>query len=127
MADNLLKQAISSLASSLQAAGGVEVVYIWGEFPITLKATKGETEFEVITSSGLATHYRSTDWIIKASDLVVGGEEVEPQRGDIIEDGDDIYEVMPTNDLQPYRRADTYGILLRVHSLLKRIDNEQSY
>lgn len=107
--------------SSLQVAGGESVEYMYGDYPIPLTAVKGETEFRVETHSGAYEHIRSHDWIVQASDLAVGGEKVEPRKGDTIEWDNRVYEVMPVGSQDIFEYLDPYRKILRIHSKLRLI------
>lgn len=124
---NFLQMAAGSLFSSLQAAGGISVTYFFGDYELSLIAVKADTEFQVESTGGYKDTFRIVDWIVKGSDLAIGGEEVEPNPGDIIQDGRYLYEVMPAGNLKHWEYVDPYRTMIRLHTSLREVNDESSY
>lgn len=121
---SFLSDAVSGLMSSLQAAGGESVTYQYGDYPIVLNAVKGETDFQVETHSGAYEHVRSHDWIVKAAELSLNGQTLEPRKGDTIEWDNRVYEVMPVGNREIFEYLDPYRKIMRIHSKLRLIYGE---
>lgn len=57
--------------------------------------------------------------MIRAADLVINGNLVEPEDGDEIIEGDRLYEVMsPTVGEPPWRKSGHEGLTIRIHTKL---------
>ena len=114
---DLLKQGAAWLAGQLAAHAAQSVTYGRGEDSCVLAATFGRTEFQVADDyDGLRTEHSDRDFLVRACDLMLGGDLALPQRGDWIrcEDGS-VYEVMAPGGEQPYR-LDPHGVQLRIHT-----------
>jgi len=122
-----LKRSTSSLLAYLQAAGGESLTYCFDSIDIPVIGIKTEAMVMVETFSGQHNETKITDWIIKGSDLQIGGEEIEPEEGNQIFYGDEVYEVYPVGNQKPWEYVDPYKTILRVHSLLREVLNEQGY
>ncbi len=98
------------------------VVFQRGEQTLEVAATIGQTVFEVDDGTGAALRVESQDFLITASELVLGDQTVTPQRGDRITetDGDHsyVYEVMAPGDEPCWRYSDPYRRTFRIHTKL---------
>lgn len=126
MAD-LLNTAASWLDGMFKAHASRSVTYQREGETVSVDATPGRTPYTVELEGGIAQQIESADWIIDAADLVLGGEQTEPQRGDRVIDtlnGQQLtYEVLAPGN-EPVFVYDRYRRRLRVHS--KLIDEEAS-
>lgn len=120
---DLLSNSTSWLAGRLQNAAGETVTYERGLDSASLTAVIGRTEWDSIEGEGLVTRIESEDFLIEAADLVLAGEQTEPQRGDRIKrtigGTTHVFEVLPfgaAGDEQPFRYSDRSRSLLRVHT-----------
>jgi len=100
------------------------VTYRRGSDTVDVAASIGRTEHQFIDEHGIVRIWQSRDYLILTEDLIIGGIQVEPAAGDVIEDtdinGDPInYKVMPMDE-EASRYSDKYGKRLRVYT--KRID-----
>lgn len=97
------------------------VVYSRGETTLTIQATKGRREYEVL-QGGSVTVAQSHDWIVRADDLAPLGFPVEPKVGDRITETVGglirVYEVMRVGGGEHFRDSDPVGTDLRIHSRL---------
>jgi len=102
------------------------VVYQRGSDTVELAATIGTTVFQVDDGAGALLRVEARDYLIRASDLVLGGTPVLPQRGDRIRETQStqvfVYEVVAPGDEPCWRYSDPYRRTLRVHT--KQIDQE---
>jgi hypothetical protein len=86
MAD-MLADGETWLASQLKEHASQTVTYRRGGSSVVVQATIGRTEFESTSDDGATILVsRSRDFLVAASDLVLSGNEVVPQRGDTIEE-----------------------------------------
>lgn len=117
---DLLKEGSDWLEGRRKAHAASAVAYWRGELSVEVQATVGSTVFEVDTGQGAVETSESRDFLILAADLVLGGAEVLPDRGDRIKEtaGESVmvYEVMAPGDEPPWRYSDPWRKTLRVHT-----------
>ena len=98
------------------------VTYARGEHSVEVQAAVGRTEFEVDNGTGILEKVESRDFLIRTSDLVLGGQNVLPERGDRIRETKDgltyVYEVMAPGREPCWRYSDPYRRALRIHTKL---------
>ncbi|MCL2640724.1 MAG: hypothetical protein FWD53_07760 [Phycisphaerales bacterium] len=96
------------------------VVYQRGEDSVEVPATIGTTTFNVDDGGGALLRIESRDYLIRAADLVLGGNAILPKRGDRIRETSGsqvfIYEVMAPGDEPCWRWSDGYRQTLRIHT-----------
>ena len=96
------------------------VSYRRGEDSVDVRASIGRTVFEIEDSVGVLERTESRDFLIPASDLVLGGGEVLPQPEDRISEtqGDHVYvyEVLAPGREPCWRFSDSYRRMLRIHT-----------
>lgn len=113
------------MARTLRNVAGVLVTYVRGDSATELVAVVGSTEFTVAVD-GTVTQVTSRDYLIEADTMVVDGQPIVPQAGDIIreERGSTTlsFEVRPFGHEPCYRESDRNGLLLRIHT--KQVDEE---
>jgi hypothetical protein len=81
----LLSRGSSWLSSRLQAEA-VQVTYRRGNDSIdALAVVPGNTRHDELGAEAANVTSRDRDWIVLAADLVIGGQRVEPERGDEID------------------------------------------
>jgi len=104
------------------------VTYRRGEDFVEVRAAIGRTVFEVDDSVGVAERTESRDFLIPASDLVLGEQATLPKRGDHIEETQDatvyVYEVMAPGQEPCWKYSDAYRRTLRVHT--KQVGTEEA-
>lgn len=96
------------------------VTYTRTATSVSLAATQGDTRYEAQTESGLTVRAKTTDFIIRAGDLVIGGipttpipgDEVRVTRGSTIV----VYEVQNFGDGGCWRPCDSRSVLIRIHA-----------
>ncbi len=112
----MLKNGMSWLESQRKAHLSSLVTYRRGEDTAEVSATIGKTVFRIEDEYGRIVHYESRDYLISASDLVLNGTIITPERSDeIIEDGF-VYEVMAPANEPEWRYSDTHRQTLRIHT-----------
>ncbi|RIK82065.1 MAG: hypothetical protein DCC67_07565 [Planctomycetota bacterium] len=96
------------------------VTYQRGGQSVELAATIGRTEFEQADHFGVIHRTQSRDFLVRAADLVLGGQPALPVAGDRIREGDGdktfVYEVMAPGSEPPFRYSDPYRRTLRIHT-----------
>lgn len=120
---NLLTRGATWLASRLQAAAGRTVTYSRGPLdsePIT--AWMAEHEYEVLNEEGFLANALYYDWTFIASEILIRGSLIVPRDGDrITETVNSVavaYEVRPLDNEPCFKRLDTGGHMLLVHTRL---------
>jgi hypothetical protein len=99
------------------------VTYRRGDQSVQVQATIGRTIFRLDAPSdgfGVTTRYVSRDYLVRATDLVLNGEQTLPQRGDQIVEasgGGTVHEVMGPGGGEPdWRFSDPQRLTLRIHT-----------
>ena len=100
------------------------VVYRRGVNSVELLATVGSTAFDRTDEYGVVHRIESRDYLVAASDLVLGGQAITPKAGDrIAETGESSvheYEVMSPGDEPAWRYSDPQRRALRIHTKFVR-------
>jgi hypothetical protein len=100
----------------------IEVEYKRGALTAQIPATVGKTVFQVSREYGLFERHESRDYLVSAANLVLGSQEVLPERGDVIRETDGAvayeYEVMAPGNEPCWRWSDDYRRTLRIHTKL---------
>jgi hypothetical protein len=104
------------------------VTYVRGEASVELLATIGRTIFEQRDDYGVLEKVESRDFLVRAEDLVIGGDRTLPERGDRVRETQEghvyVYEVMAPGKEPHYRFSDPYRKTLRIHT--KQVDVEEA-
>ena len=108
------------------------VVYQRGSDTVELPATIGTTVFQIDDGAGALLRIESRDYLLRAVDLILGGNAILPKRGDRIRETSGtrggqviVYEVVGHGgggDEPCWRWSDAYRQTLRVHT--KQVDTE---
>jgi len=72
------------LAARITARAARTVIYTRGDETVELSATAGTSDFDVADDSGILSRYYTRDFIVTASDLILGGAVTTPRRGDTV-------------------------------------------
>ena len=83
-----------------------------GDESVTVAATVGKTLFALTDASGFAIREHSRDYLIAADVLPYS----QPQRGDIITDNGQLYEVLAPGGEDVWRWSDPYHLAYRIHT-----------
>ena len=85
-----------------------------------IAATVGSSNHQQQDDLGGIVFWESRDYLIDAADYVLGGNQTEPKRGDLIEETQDgtthAYEVMGDSGTVAWRWSDDYRVKYRVHT-----------
>ena len=114
---NMLDTAMGWLNTTLKTSAGNTIVYQRGSSTVSITAPVGASDGERMDTNGTVYSFLSTDFLIKATDLVLDGEIAIPQRGDLIVWNSCTYTVLaPKSGEKPYRESGPGGSVLRVHT-----------
>jgi hypothetical protein len=123
---NLLQRSASFLATKLQSAtvAGRTVTYRRGQLESgAIQAWVSDHDYPITDEQGFVTKVIAFDWNFKTADLLIRGEAITPQSGDLITEtlnGETVtYEVMPIPTGPEKDEPDTASVITRVHT--KRI------
>lgn len=106
------------LAAKLIQHTSREVVYRRGAQTVTVRAVVGTTLLKMSDEyGGIRMEYTDRDYLIRSADLIIGGEVVTPDEGDIIEDArDGHYQLMTIPGEPSWRWSDPNHHMLRIHA-----------
>ena len=108
----------ADLHATLLAIDGRAITFTRGTNAVSLTALPDRSDFQQDDGNGMATEFRSRDWIVPAASLVLAGAIVLPQRGDIVTTSEagqtQTYEVLSP----PYRPSGPANTRLRIHTKL---------
>lgn len=106
--------------AALNANAAVTVTYVRGADTVDLESVKGRGEAESEGDEGFTVRQELVDWLFDAADLVLGGQPVKPQQGDLIKwttGGETrVYLVGETGAQSPWKYSDQGETRLRVHT-----------
>ena len=119
---NMMQSGMTWLDAKCKAHMGISVVYRRGQDSVTLTATPGRTNYQTTTEDGAIIETKARDYLISRADLVLDGQEIEPQVSDVIEEtvGDRTYmhTVTENEGAKCFEFSDEYHTTLRVHTKL---------
>ncbi len=120
MAD-LLEEGAAWLETMRVAHASQTVMYQRDGDLVEVQATVGRKAYEIADEYGAVVQVDSTDFIVAAADLVLGGETVEPEPGDrirmTVDAAVEVYEVLaPGPGMAHCEPADPYRMAWRVHT-----------
>jgi hypothetical protein len=102
---NMLRDGANWLAQQMGEHASDPIVYSRASVSLTMRATLGQTQF--------VTRYESRDFIV---DFACMGRLGEPLDGDLIQLGDQQFEVLSISGEQPYRFVDRHRVQIRIHT-----------
>lgn len=112
--------ALLNAVRTARQIAGVPITYRRGATGVALTAIVGQTPVELDEGHGTIVRSQVRDYLISATDLVVGGEPIQPARGDRIEENRGgktyVYEVMPLGSEGPWRWSGPGRDTYRVHT-----------
>ncbi|MGD9128784.1 MAG: hypothetical protein PVH19_15515 [Planctomycetia bacterium] len=113
---SLLTKGAEWLERQRHAYLAVDMEYQRDAVRLPLRATIGQTIFEVSDEYGRLIRIESRDFLIRACDLIIDDQVVTPQVGDLIHEGDFTYEVMSPSGEPEWRYSDINRQTLRIHT-----------
>jgi len=120
---NLAGDAIDWWASQMQDHLATSITYSRSANTVTLNATVGTTDYEVVVDGSISVVAQTRDYLVQATDLIIAGQQIQPKRGDQIQESGsgDVYEVLsvgPGNHF--FRYADPEHKVMRIHTKLAK-------
>jgi hypothetical protein len=125
---DLMAWGLASLASSTKAYFSKLVTYARDEDFVELRAVLGRKLLKLSDGDGgVRMEWTDMDFLIDTTDLVLGGSEATPQRGDLVylplADTVEVFEVSPPDPTEPcWRWCDPFRYKRRIHA--KHVDTE---
>lgn len=125
---NRFRVGANKLASRLIQFGSETVTYTRGYDRVDVQAVLGSKKLKISDQDGIRVEWTDMDFLILVSDLAFDGVRIEPKRGDIIflentTDGTvQTYEVAPYANEPPWRWADSFKQMYRIHA--NRLDEQ---
>jgi hypothetical protein len=120
---DMLAQAASWLSGVRKANMTTVVTYTRPGTPpasVSVSATIGATTFQIENEYGMLVQFTSRDFLITASDLVLGSSVVQPKPGDTVSEtapsGTVVYQVLGPGKEPCWRWSDPYRNTIRVHT-----------
>ena len=115
---DLIANGAAWLAEQRKVHLSKEIAYVTGATTVTVLATIGRTEFEVVGEGGVMERIESRDFLVATADLMQA-----PSRGDQIRETVGatvhLFEVMaPVQSSPPWRWADASRTAYRIHTRL---------
>lgn len=119
----MVQDGMDWIADQLGTYAGRTVTYRHGDSTVSVTATVGYSLLKLTDEYGNVQMVRTErDYIIATADLVLGGLEITPQRGDRITDVEgtrtNIYEVLTPAGEPVWRWSDSYRVRRRIHTKL---------
>jgi len=112
----MLDTAAEVLAETIRCDGET-VAYASGGQTAELAALVGRQKFASDDDRGqLRIEYSDADFLVVAADLILGGSQHTPQRGDTITWGSRTFQAAPFGGERHYRPADRGAVCLRIHT-----------
>jgi len=106
---------LSAALAMIRGGIGESITYSRGDDEVTVTAVIGRSTYEVDSLDGVFTEIAAVDFLVKASDLVLDSQEVQPARGDSITWGTRLFEVLG-GAVPPSHPSDPQGQTVRVHT-----------
>ena len=118
---DVLRNGSDWLADQLKTHASRQVVYRRGVEQVVVQATIGRTLLKLDDGyGGVRMEWTDRDFLIQANDLVLGGNAVLPERGDVIRETHGgrtfVYEVMAPGKEPVWRWSDVFRKVLRIHT-----------
>lgn len=127
---DILALGVAWLRDQMQAHASQTVTYSRGLDSVTLCATFGRKLFKLDDGEGgIRMEWTDRDFLIPVASLVLAGNPILPQRGDLIREtvGEwvEVYEVLAPGGEAPWTYSDPYHTVYRIHA--KRAATEGPY
>lgn len=121
-----MQQSVDRHFQRLLERSGEAATYSRGQLSAAITAAPGSTAVTVEDAEGVSVRAKRCDWIVKASQLVLDGEQVTPEVGDLIRLADGgqtaVYEVQRLAGDGHYRPCAPGSAYLRIHT--RQVDTE---
>ena len=110
------KSLVTQGLNTIRDVGGETVTYADGSGTVTLTAAISRTNFDVVDNEGMVERYEMRDFLVVASDLVIGGSTVTPSRGHQITWESSTFEGMAPGKEPVCSFVDQHNHMYRVHT-----------
>lgn len=109
---DMMRDAMQELDSVMNEYMTVEAVYVYSDGTrLSVPATLGKTTFRYTNRYNQMLIEETRDYLVSSEYL-----NIEPGRGDRIEDGDSVYQVAAPNNEPCWRWSDEYRLCRRIHT-----------
>ena len=108
--------AVVAAYKAVRSLSGVTATYARGANSVKLKVVQGQTQLSSDYGDGVITITNSHDFLILASELILGGSSVIPLRGDTITVNGTVFTVLTMAGEAQYRYTDQERKIIRVHT-----------
>lgn len=110
--------AIEGAYKAARAASGLSITYARPSTgnSVSITAVPGASVHSMAKEGEVMEVVHSRDYLILASDLVLGGSTTEPTRHDTITEGGVTYKVLDLDGQPQWRYTDHTKVVLRVHT-----------
>lgn len=114
---DIIRTGVGWMAGQLMEHASRTVVYRRGSSEVRLSACVGHTLLKMGQDGNIWMQWTDRDYLILAADLILGGQAIEPERGDQIEDETDnrIYVVLAPSGEAPWR-YDAQRKMIQIHT-----------
>jgi len=110
-----IAEALSHLDQRRRALASRTVRYVHYGIGIDIDATPARSELAGLGLGDAIIETFQRDYIVATEDLTINGVAFTPEPGDVIEDQDERYEVLPDRSAA-WRPCEPTGSLLRIHT-----------
>ena len=114
---NRMIEAVSRLADVFVGNAAITITYTQGDKTVAgIQATVGTQTYDVLDGDVMIS-YESREYLVRAADLVSGGQAIVPRGGDrITEDNGKVYEVSVPKPLHVFQSIGPTGAVLKIRT-----------
>ena len=116
MAESTQEKAIVAAYKTQRRIGGVSITYSRLGSEVNLLALPGSSINQVDGHAQVISEARARDFDILAEELILDGEQITPQRGDIVTEDGVEFTLLATGGAPHWRFIDPYRRIMRVHT-----------
>lgn len=118
---DMLQRGLARLTQILSSRASQTVTYIRGGYAVAVSATFGQKLLKLDNGLGSTfAEWTDMDFLIPTADLVIEGQAITPERGDIIEirfpTKVERYEIAPYGNEAAWRYSDPHQSIVRIHT-----------
>lgn len=111
---------IAAGLSDLRGFAGFVVTYSRGASSVSVAASPGSTPVEqVVDDLGTMVRTSAADWLIAVAELILDGNPITPQMGDVITSDGVAWEVRPIGSEPCFSYSDALATEFRIHTKQK--------
>lgn len=114
---SMMFEAAQWLSDKIAEHATTTVTYSRSALSVTLAAAVGRTAYRIADDYGSRLEYGDRDYLVQASNLVLGGTQTTPEPGDQVTESDgSVYEVLAMFGEPCWRYSDPHHQTLRIHT-----------